>query len=376
MVHGLPAWTYTSSRFFELECKRIFRPSWQVVCHVSDIPEAGDFFTFEFLNAPLFVVRHQDGEVRGFYNVCRHRASRLLDGTADTPRGHCASSLIRCPYHAWTYSANGDLVAVPREKAYRGLDKAEWGLNPVAVEIWNGFVFVSLEPDGATSVAEMMAPFNDELRNYRLPDLQPLGRVTSRPRPVNWKTVTDNYVDGLHIAVAHSGLKNIAARSYRLETSEHVSKMSADLELIGRGGWSERAYLQTLPEVDHLPDERQQHWTYYMLWPNIAFDVYPDQVDFMQMLPVGPEQTLIREISYALPDDRREMRLARYLNWRINRVVNEEDRHLVERVQQGMRSGAFERGPLSDEEICLRHFADKLRRLIPEATRSSESDTK
>ncbi|MEE9142436.1 MAG: SRPBCC family protein, partial [Gammaproteobacteria bacterium] len=295
---------------------------------------------------------------------------------ADTPRGHCTSSLIRCPYHAWTYSANGDLVAVPREKAYRGLDKAEWGLNPVAVEIWNGFVFVSLEPDGATSVAEMMAPFNDELRNYRLPDLQPLGRVTSRPRPVNWKTVTDNYVDGLHIAVAHSGLKNIAARSYRLETSEHVSKMSADLELIGRGGWSERAYLQTLPEVDHLPDERQQHWTYYMLWPNIAFDVYPDQVDFMQMLPVGPEQTLIREISYALPDDRREMRLARYLNWRINRVVNEEDRHLVERVQQGMRSGAFERGPLSDEEICLRHFADKLRRLIPEATRSSESDTK
>ena len=130
---------------------------------------------------------------------------------------------------------------------------------------------------------------------------------------------------------------------------------------------SERAYQHHLPLVPHLPDELQRRWLYFKLWPNVAFDIYPDQVDFMQFLPVSATETVIREISYAIPDDRREMKAARYLNWRINRRVNDEDTALIRGVQQGMASRSYTPGPLGESEVCLRSFARKLRRLIPEA---------
>src|SRR6516225_8784959 len=113
----------------------------------------------------------------------------------------------------------------------------------------------------------------------------------------------------------------------------------------------------SLPDVGYLPSDRRRLWSYFRLWPNTAFDVYPDQVDFMQWIPLSPTETLIREIAYVLTDTRREMRAARYLNWRINRRVNAEDTKLVERVQQGMASRWFEPGPLSETEACLRGFA-------------------
>jgi phenylpropionate dioxygenase-like ring-hydroxylating dioxygenase large terminal subunit len=141
--------------------------------------------------------------------------------------------------------------------------------------------------------------------------------------------------------------------------------MSAVIEAPTTAGWSERLYCALLPEQAHLPPERRRLWAYYLLWPNIAFDVYPDQVDFMQMLPISPMQTLIREIPYALPSDARAMRLSRYLNWRINRVVNREDRDLIERVQQGMQSRSFVQGPLSAREVCLSAYAEKIRQLLP-----------
>jgi phenylpropionate dioxygenase-like ring-hydroxylating dioxygenase large terminal subunit len=130
---------------------------------------------------------------------------------------------------------------------------------------------------------------------------------------------------------------------------------------------SERVYQSYLPTADHLPQSHQRKWLYYKLFPNVAFDIYPDQVDFMQFIPVSATQSVLREISYALPDDRREMRVVRYLNWRINRRVNAEDTELITRVQLGMQSPVYVAGPLGTSEVCLRSFARKLRRLIPEA---------
>ncbi|MEA3033006.1 MAG: hypothetical protein QOH86_1022, partial [Sphingomonadales bacterium] len=182
-----------------------------------------------------------------------------------------------------------------------------------------------------------------------------------------------NYSDGLHIAVAHPGLTRLFGRFYRIDAEAHVDRMSGDLLDRPSTNLSERAYQAFLPEAEHLPPELRRRWLYFKLWPNVAFDLYPDQVDFMQFLPVSPTETLIREISYALPDAnmpekwRREMRAARYLNWRINRRVNAEDTALIEGVQAGMASRSYTPGPLGDSEVCLRSFARKLRRLIPEA---------
>lgn len=357
---SLPAWTYSDPEFFAVEQERVFAPAWQVVCHVSDIPHPGDWHTLDYLGESVIVVRGRDGQVRAFSNVCRHRGSRVVDGASG-----CARRLV-CPYHAWTYDLDGSLVGVPDAASYPGLDRSRHGLAPVSLEIWRGFVFVRLRDEGP-SVAEMMAPYEAMVEPYRFEELRALGRVTLRPRQVNWKNIGDNYSDGLHIPVAHPGLTRLFGKSYGVEATEHVDRMWGDLVDRPSANWSERAYQNLLPPAPHLPPERQRHWLYFKLWPNVAFDIYPDQVDFMQWLPINPTESLIREISYALPDDRREMKAARYLNWRINRRVNAEDTALITRVQQGMASRSFTVGPLSEKEVCLRHFCKRMRDLIPEA---------
>ena len=155
---------------------------------------------------------------------------------------------------------------------------------------------------------------------------------------------------------------------YGLEAGPWCDKMWGALRETPSDTWSERAYQKFLPDVDHLPTERKRLWTYFKLWPNVAFDVYPDQIDFMQFLPVSPTKTMLREIAYVLPDERREMKAARYLNWRINRLVNIEDKALIERVQAGMASSSYAMGPLSENEVALRSFTRRMRALIPESS--------
>ena len=346
---SLPGWLYHDPEFFEAEKKSFLRAAPQVVCHESEIAEPGEWRTLEYLGESVMVIRGDDGEVRAFSNVCRHRGSRIVDG-----EGGCAK-VLTCPYHAWSYARDGRLVGVPHRNEYPGLQTETLGLFPVA-----------LEP-GAPSVAEMMAPYEDEVAPYRFEDLRVIGRVTIRPRELNWKTIADNYSDGLHIPVGHPGLTRLFGRNYRIEANTHVDRMEGDLVEKDSANPSERAYQHLLPRVDHLPESHQRKWLYYKLFPNVAFDIYPDQVDFMQFLPVSATQTVIREISYAIPDDRREMNAARHLNWRINRRVNEEDTELITRVQLGMQSPTYKAGPLGTSEVCLRSFAQKLRKLIPEA---------
>jgi phenylpropionate dioxygenase-like ring-hydroxylating dioxygenase large terminal subunit len=358
---SLPAWIYSDPGFFELERERVFRQAWQVVCHVNDVPSSGDFHTLEFLNERVLTVRGEDGEVRSFHNVCRHRAARVLDG----PSGNCGHRLV-CPYHAWSYRLDGTLAGVPKWQGFEDLDLASHGLVQLEQEIFLGFVFIRFAP-GLPGVAEMMAPYAAELAPCRFEEMVPQGRVTLRMREVNWKNVADNYADGMHIPIAHPGLTRLFGPSYAIEAKPWVDKMSGVLQGGALSSWSERLYQVLLPEAEHLPAERRRLWAYYKLWPNVAFDVYPDQVDFMQFIPVSPTQTLIREIAYVLPDEDRRMKAARYLNWRINRQVNLEDKALIERVQDGMGSSSYTSGPLSRHEVCLAAFARRLRSLIPEA---------
>jgi phenylpropionate dioxygenase-like ring-hydroxylating dioxygenase large terminal subunit len=357
---SLPGWLYHDPDFFAAEQRAFLRAAPQVVCHASEITQPGEWRSLEYLGESIILIRGDDGAVRAFSNVCRHRGSRLVDGT-----GGCAK-VLTCPYHGWSYARDGRLVGVPHRTEYPGLRPDELGLVPVALETWRGFLFVTLEP-GAVSVAEMMRPHEAEVEPYRFEELRPIGRVTFRTRALNWKTIADNYSDGLHIPIGHPGLTRLFGKGYRIEAGAHVDRMEGDLLDSASANPSERAYQRYLPEAHHLPPSHRRKWLYYKLFPNVAFDIYPDQVDFMQFLPVSATETVIREISYALPDGRREMKAARYLNWRINRRVNAEDTELITRVQLGMQSSTYRPGPLGTSEVCLRSFAQKLRRLIPEA---------
>lgn len=357
---SLPGWLYHDPEFFAAEQAAFLRASPQIVCHESEIALAGEWRSLEYLGESIIVLRGDDGEVRAFHNVCRHRGSRLVDG-----EGGCAR-VLTCPYHAWSYDRAGKLVGVPHRHEYPGLDTSALGLKPVLLESWRGFLFVRLE-EGLPAVAQMMAPYEAEVEPYRFEELRATGQVVLRPRDLNWKTIADNYSDHLHIPVGHPGLTRLFGKSYSIEASEWVDRMEGELRDAPSANPSERAYQEFLPRVEHLPESHQRKWLYYKLFPCVAFDIYPDQVDFMQWLPTGPASSVIREISYALPDDRREMKAARKLNWRINRRVNAEDTELITRVQRGMESASYEAGPLGSSEACLRSFAKKLRGFIPEA---------
>ncbi len=357
---SLPGWLYTDPEYFAVETERVIRPSWQIVCHQNDVANPGDFHTLDYIGESVVVVRGDDGVLRAFANVCRHRAMRLVEG----PSG-CAKKLV-CPYHAWTYETDGRLSGVPMRRDYPALELEQNGLIPVDLELWRGFVFVRLEGDGP-SVAEMMAPYDHEVAPYRFEEMQTISPLRLRERAVNWKNVGDNYSDNLHIPVAHDGLTRLFGKSYAIEAEPWVDKMSGRIvDRASDNPW-ERFYQAHLPHAPHLPDDNQRLWLYFKLWPNMAFDLYADQIDFMQWLPLTPTTCVLREMAFALPDNRREMKLVRYANWRINRVVNAEDTWLIERVQQGMASQSYTAGPIGASEVCLRSFARKIRERIPEA---------
>jgi phenylpropionate dioxygenase-like ring-hydroxylating dioxygenase large terminal subunit len=215
--------------------------------------------------------------------------------------------------------------------------------------------------------ASFGCPFEGEVSQYRFEEMERMAPVRLRPRGVNWKNVGDNYSDNLHIPVAHDGLTRLVGKTYRIEAHGWADRLYGDVVKNEKQNFWERFYREHLPRVEHLPEEAHGRWLYYKLWPNMALDIYADQIDFMQWLPISPTECLLREVAYALPDSRREMKLTRYANWRINRVVNAEDTWLITRVQQGMQSKTYGNGPIGQSEVCLRSFARKIRALIPEA---------
>ncbi len=349
---SLPAWVYSDRDFFELERHLIFMKTWQLVCHTSNVPGPGDYFTFDLLAERVFAIRGGDGEVRCFHNVCRHRASRLLKGESGSRQR------IKCPYHAWGSDLEGNLKNVHFERDVPDFKKEDHGLEPVEMEVWNGFIFIRFGGDGP-SVAEVFSPYQKDIDPHRLAEVQPIGRITLRPRDANWKTVVDNYVDALHIEVAHADLAGLFGNTYSLEVKDGVQKLWGDIVPTNKETLSVKMYKK------YLPKDCQRRWEYFRMWPNLAFDLYPDQMDFMQMLPISPTTMMIREINYALPDQRREMKACRYLNWRINRQVNAEDQGLIKGVEEGMASSSYTSGRFAAREICLIDAAGQMRKEIP-----------
>ena len=311
----LPSWTYTSDAFFELEKKNLFLNNWQLICHSSNIPNSGDYFTFDIFNERLIAIRNEKHNINVFHNVCSHRATKLLDHS----NGNCGKR-ITCPYHAWSYDLSGNLKQVPHINEFSNLSIKDHGLKSIEMEIFQGFVFAKVIPSKTPSVADQFEPYLDEIESYKFEELKPLGRITMRPRAVNWKQIADNYVDAMHIPIAHPGLSGLVGNSYGLEVSEKggfIHKMWGDLNKTRKNIISNTLYKKFLPKVNNLSSDQQMNWVYYRLWPNLAFDVYPDQMDFMQFIPISASETIIREIPFALEDNRREMAAARYLNWRI-----------------------------------------------------------
>jgi phenylpropionate dioxygenase-like ring-hydroxylating dioxygenase large terminal subunit len=358
---ALPAWVYNNAQLNRLECERILRPSWQIVCHVNSIPAAGDYCTLEIGSDSVVAIRNSRGEIQAFHNVCRHRGARILEGT-----GNCAGA-ITCPYHGWSYKLSGELIGMPVRESFPGLDRAQHGLKPLRMSIFCGFVFVCLSGDPAP-LESAWGPFVADFAAHRFETMQPLGPMYLEHWDVDWKIAMDNYLESYHVPIGHPGLFRMFTPDYEDQTNlPGVVRGISWLRERPSSLWSERMYQQMIVGLtEDLPPEQRRCWSFYSMLPNLGIDVFPDQMDFFQVLPRGPGKCTIRGASFAHPDSRREMKVARYLAARINRQVQREDEFLCRRVQQGLASASYEPGPLSELEGCMLEFHDLLRERIPE----------
>ncbi len=358
--YTLPAWIYHSDEFHELEKERLFLPSWQIVGHVSELAAVGDYVAFEFFGQRGFVIRDDAGTLRAFHNVCAHRAHAVVGGE----RGRCAKFLT-CAYHGWTYHLDGRNRSVSAPDTFPKFDRSKFGLKPLEVEVFFGMVFVRFR-SGEAGVAERMEPHKAELERYRIEQMVPLDELWVHDVEIDWKNLVENYVEDYHFPMGHPGLSALMEPQYDREIMPGgTMRLSHRMREKPLKSWSAERYAAFLPTIEHLPEDMRRRWTYIGLFPNVFFDIYPEWLDFFQLVPMGPGRTQIRARSYGFPDDRREMRAARWLCTRLNTRVQAEDEALTRSVQRGLSSGAYTQGILSDKEIVLAGFQDWIRARLP-----------
>jgi len=364
-AHALPAWVYDHAMLTRLEHERVLMPSWQLVCHLNSIAKPGDYQTFDLGPDSIVVLRDRDGSVRGFHNVCRHRGARLLDDSGNCP------ATITCPYHGWSYRYDGALLGVPRRDSFADFDRAAHGLRPVRIDTAFGFVFACLDdtlPDAPPPVSRVWGRLGAELSPYGCEEMIPLGPITTDVWNVDWKIAMDNYLESYHVPIGHPGLNRMFTPDY--DDAAFVPGVARGVSWLKAGRsprWSEGLYHALIESAaTHLPETHRRCWRFYSALPNLGLDVYPDQMDFFQVLPAGPGRCLIRGGVFGLPGVTRELRAARYLSNRINAAVNAEDKWLCERVQRGLRSSSYQPGPLSRLENSVSEFHSLLRARIPE----------
>ena len=198
----LAPWTYRNSEVFELEYEAVFLRRWQFAGHVSDVPNVGDYITADIGRDNVIVLRGKDRKLRAFRNVCRHRASRVLEGSG-TCRG-----VVRCPYHGWTYQLDGSLMAIPQQENFPDVDRSEYGLHPVQLDVFNGLIFVRIKGDGP-GVADQFAHTAHYFEKYDVANYERCAETTDQIWDVNWKVAWDNYLENYHIPIGHPGLHRL-----------------------------------------------------------------------------------------------------------------------------------------------------------------------
>jgi phenylpropionate dioxygenase-like ring-hydroxylating dioxygenase large terminal subunit len=334
----LPWSWYTDPAVLQLEQERIFRRSWQYVGRADDVSELGSFSATRAGDVPVVLVRDGEGTLRAFLNVCRHRGSLVCEGSG-------RRSTLQCPYHAWTYALDGKLLSAPRAAREGGIDTDELGLVPLLVETWGPFVFVNPDPD-----AGPLSEFLDDVpeciaaAGVDVDGLLFLERTESEIA-ANWKICSENFLECYHCPVAHPGFSavvDVSPDSYLLET--------------GRSRMSQFGPPRPEPRGSFDPTGDIERGQFHFLFPNTTVNVMPGKpnISIGPIVPLAPERTY-RYLDYLVAPETDPGWTEEMLAF--DAQVGTEDTRLVERVQQGVRSGLLDEGRLLPQsERLVAHF--------------------
>ena len=345
----LPGEFYASPRIFAEEMERIFFRRWLCVGREDRIPVAGDYVLVDLGAESIIVVRDQDGEIRAFYNVCRHRGTRLCEEV----HGRFGGTIL-CPYHSWAYGLDGRLVGAPSSQDISGFNKADYPLHRVAADTWEGFLFINLA-DNPESLLDVLAPIQERGSLYNLPALR-AHRQIRYDVAANWKLIVQNYSECYHCSPVHPALARLtpptsgendlwqgAVLGGYMEMNDGITSMTMTGRSCG------------IP-VGDLPQDELNRVYYYSVFPNMLLSLHPDYVMFHTLWPLDVGHTRIccdwlfhpdslgsRDFN---PDDGVDF-------WD---MTNRQDWHICEMSQLGVVSRMYTPGPYSQRECLSAQF--------------------
>jgi choline monooxygenase len=334
LAFTLPADWYHRPDIYERERQAVFRREWIWLGREDQLRSPGDYVAVEYAGWRLFAVRGREGELRAFHNVCRHRGAPLLEAGA----GRC--DVLRCPYHGWTYDTAGRLRATPHFGSAAGFDRADYGLLPIHVATWRGFVFVNLDDD-PHPLAEGLGDLVAETASYPLEDYR-FVHAESFEMDCNWKVYTDNFVEGYHIPGIHPDFHALI----------DFSKFTTE----GRN----RTVIMQAPQKDGAFYGGTWLWRY----PGMTLSTFPGGMNISRIVPMGPRR-MRQEYNFLFADTSPEA-LARHRETiERNCDVIRQDFAICEGTQANLEAGIFDRGPLSPRhEQGVRYYHDLLRQAL------------
>lgn len=336
----IPAVWYTDERVADLERQNVFGGTWQVVARADQLREPGQFVATELAGEPLVLVRGSDGQLRAFYNVCRHHAASVVTESQGK------ATILRCPYHGWSYGLDGTLKGAPEFEGVCGFDRSQNGLLPVRVETWEQFVFVNLDPRAA-SLADFLGRLIQRLAPLNLSSLHFFER-RAYSLNCNWKVFVDNYLDGgYHVPHLHKGLNSVLEyKQYTIENEDRYCLQSSPMV---------SSELDAATSATRKGDRAWYFWQY----PNFMINLYHGYMDTNLVLPDGVDRCKVvfdfyfDDVSQAAAERNRQ-------SIAVGERVNNEDVGICESVQRGLHSRAYGAGRLSVRREAGEHLFHRL----------------
>ncbi len=336
----IPGPFYTDTRLAEMERNYVFHRNWQVVCRTGQVAEPGQYITAMLEGEPIIVVRGMDGILRAFYNICRHHAAAVMPA----PCGH--ASILRCPYHGWSYGLDGSLKGIPEFDGVSDFDRSQNGLVPVKIATWEQFVFVNLDPD-AGLLYSFLGRIVDRLKPL---EVSKLHYVDSRTWDIdcNWKVFVDNYLDGgYHVPHLHKGLSSVLDYSkYTIENEDRYCLQSSPMV----AGEEDAATSAT---------RKGDRAYYYWLYPNLMINCYEGYMDTNLVLPLGVDKCRVI-FDFYFADDSPEAHAHNMQSIEVSERVQTEDLDICVSVQRGLNSRAYGAGRLSVRREAGEHLFHRL----------------
>ena len=345
----IPATWYTDERVFHLEKETVFGQSWQFAARLDQLRESGNYVTTEIAGEPIVIVRGNDGEVRGFFNVCRHHAAAVMTETAGR------ANQMRCPYHGWTYSLEGELKGTPDFTGVCDFDRLANGMVPVEIGTWQNWFFVKIDRGRYPQLNGAQSDLNDFLGNdlsaqFRELDISKLSWFEQRRYILNcnWKVFVDNYLDGgYHVPHLHKGLDSVLDYSnYTIENGEHFCLQSSPI-----------ASTRKNDEVSAVRTGKRA--LYYWLYPNFMINCYEGMMDTNLVRPLGIDRTEV-VFDFYFADISETMRERNLASINVGEMIQQEDVDICESVQRGLQSRAYEAGRLSVRREAGEHLFHRL----------------